>query len=121
MLCSGPLGIAVVVVMGMVVTHSFNWTGHEREMWAAAVISLVAGLLAVLPMLVWMGHGAIAIVRLTMVATVLRMMLLVLGLVLALGPGWKLSAAPLALWTAGCYVALLIAESSATAWVVRHG
>ena len=68
-----------------------------------------------------MGNGVIAIVRLTMVAMALRVVFLVLGLILALGPGWKLSAAPLAIWIGVCYVALLIAESTATAWVVRHG
>ncbi len=119
--CSGPLGIAVVLALGTLVTYSFNLAGYHREMWAAATIGLVAGLLAVLPLLVLMRRGVIAIVRLTMLATGLRIAFMLAGLILASGPGWKLSLTPLVLWVAACYMALLIAESGATAWVVRHG
>ena len=119
--CAGPVAVGAVAGLGMLVTHSFNWNGHAQEMWAAVVISVAAGLLAVVPMLVWMGKGAIAIVRLTMVATALRVVLMLAGVVLASGPGWQLKLVPLVAWVGACYLALLIAESGATAWVVRHG
>ena len=114
---AAPIGIGTVVVLGWLVTRSFN-LDYQREMWAAALLSLAAGFFAVVPLLLYIGRGPVAIVRLALLAMMLRVGLMLAGLVLATGPGWHLALVPLVLWTAACYVALLIAESSATAWAV---
>ena len=119
--CAGPVAIAVILALGTLVMYSFNLMAYQRELLAAAIIALAAGLVAVLPLLVLMRHGILAIIRLTMLAAALRVFLMFGGLILAAGPGWKLSIVPLAVWTGACYLALLIAESSATTWVVRDG
>jgi hypothetical protein len=117
---SAPLGVGIVLALGLVICKSFN-IGYRGEMWAAAIVSLVAGTIAVLPLLILMHRGLIVIVRMTMAATAIRVVVMVVGMYLAMGPGWKLSLMPLVVWTMGCYFAMLIAESLATAWVVRHG
>src|SRR4051812_48294733 len=118
--CSGPLAIAGVVLIGLLVSKSFN-IGYRGEMIAAAVVSLAAALIAVAPLIALMGRGVVAILRLTMLATLLRVIVMLIGLYLAMGPGWKLSLMPLVIWSGSCYFAMLVAESAATAWVVKHG
>ena len=116
---AAPIGIGAVVVPGWLVTHSFN-LDYQREMWAAALLSLVAGVLAVVPLLLYVVRGPTSIVRCMLLVIPLRVVLMLAGLVLAIGPGWHLALVPLVLWMAACYVALLIAESCATAWAARH-
>jgi len=117
---SGIVAVSVVAVLGWLVTTSFDLGDFNREMWAAVLIAGVTGFLAVLPLLIFMGRGPVVMVRLTMLATVLRMGLMLAGLLLAAGPHWKLRLVPLALWSLGCYMVLLLAESVATALVVRQ-
>ena len=116
---SAPLGVGVVYALGLLVLHSYNLAYH-RELLAAAILSVIAGLIAVLPMVILMGRGAIAIVHLTMIAMLVRMVLTLAGLVLLCGPGWKLDHGVLVLCTAACYFVLMIAESAATIWASRH-
>ena len=117
---SAPVAIGIVMALGFVVCKSFN-IGYRGEMLAAAIVSLVAGLVAVMPLLILMHRGLITIVRLTMAATAIRVVVMLAGMFLATRPGWSLSMMPLVAWGSGCYIAMLIAESMATAWVVRHG
>src|SRR3954471_15352248 len=76
---STPAAIGVVMGLGLVVCKSYN-IGYRGEMLAAAIVSLVAGLVAVLPMLVLMHRGLIVMVRLTMVATAIRMVVMLAGM-----------------------------------------
>ena len=117
---SGPIAIIVVVLLGLLVSKSFN-IGYRSEMLAAAFVSVAAALIAVAPLIVLMSRGVIAIVRMTLVATLLRVVVMLIGLYLAAGPGWQLSLTPLVVWAGSCYFAVLIAESAATAWVIKHG
>ena len=71
-------------------------------------------------MIVLMARGAIAIVHLTMIATLLRLVLTLVGLALLLGPGWKLDHSTLVLFTVGFYLARMTAESAATIGASRH-
>jgi hypothetical protein len=115
---AAPLGVGLVALLGWLVMKSFN-LAYQRELLAATIISIAAGALAVLPMLLLMSKGAIAIVRLTMVAMLVRMGLTFAGLLLACGPGWRLDAGVLVVCTAGCYLAVMVAESAATLWATR--
>jgi hypothetical protein len=116
---AAPVAVGVIGVLGWLVMRSFN-LGYERELVAALIISVVAGFLAVVPMMALLGKGAIAVVRLTMVAMLVRMGLTFAGLVLAFGPGWHLDHGVLVVMTAACYVALMATESGATIWATRH-
>jgi hypothetical protein len=116
---AAPVAVGVIGVLGWLVMRSFN-LGYGRELVAALIISVVAGFVAVVPMMALLGKGAIAVVRLTMVAMLVRMGLTLAGLVLAFGPGWQLDHGVLVVMTAACYVALMVAESGATIWATRH-
>jgi hypothetical protein len=116
---SAPVGVGVAYGVGWLVFHSYN-IAHERELLAAAVLSGIAGVIAVLPMVALMARGAIALVHLTMIAMIVRMLVTLCGLILLFGPGWKLDHGVLVLCTAGCYFTLMMAESAATIWASRH-
>ena len=116
---AAPVGVVTVGILGWVLMKSFNW-GYQRELLAAMIIGVVAGMVAVTPLLALMGRGATAVVRLTMVATLLRMGLTFAGLVLAFGPGWKLDHGVLVVCVAACYVAVMVTESAGTIWVTRQ-
>ena len=117
---ASPVGVGVVCVLGLLVMRSFNLMSYGPELVAAAIISVIAGFFAVLPLLVGIRSGAIAVVRLTMLAMILRMGLVLIGLVFACGPGWRLHPGPLVLWALACYIGLMIAESGATIWATRQ-
>ncbi|HVX84809.1 MAG TPA: hypothetical protein VH253_08335 [Phycisphaerae bacterium] len=116
---SAPVGVGVVYGVGWLILHSYN-IPYQRELLAAAILSAVAGVLAVIPMLLLMARGAIAMVHLTMIATIVRMLLTLGGLILLFGPAWKLDHGVLVLCTAACYIAVMTAESTATIWASRH-
>jgi hypothetical protein len=64
-----------------------------------------------------MKKGVLAIIQATMFSMVIRCGVILMGLMLAFGPGWNLAKMPLVLWALCCYFPLLIVETTCLAWI----
>jgi len=103
-----------------VVATSFTLNFYPSEMLAAGIINGIAGVLAIVPMLLVVGKGTLFIARTALLATTLRMILVLIGLVLAYGPGWHLQHTPIIAWAGLFYAVMLISEGIAVSWVMRR-
>jgi hypothetical protein len=109
------------MLLGMLVLPLFHRPLYLREMLAAGFISAVVGVLAVLPMAVLIGRGAILLLRCAVLANMTRLVGVALGaiIVISLAPV-HLHKTVVLLWLAAFYFVLLIAESVASSWVIKH-
>lgn len=109
------------MAVAMLVLPLFNRPLYPREMLAAALVSAVVGLLAVLPMVVLIGRSAILLLRCAVLANMTRLVGVAMGaiVVIALAPV-HLHKTVVLLWLAAFYFVLLIAESVASSWVIKH-
>lgn len=94
---------------------------HLQEMVDAAVVSVAVGLLAVAPMVVLIGRSAILLLRCAVLANMTRLVGVAVGAVvlIAFSPV-RLEKTVVLLWLAAFYFVLLIAESVASSWVIKH-
>jgi hypothetical protein len=86
-------------------------------MLAAAIINIVGGTFAALPLLKLMKRGAAAIAVAGLMSIAVRCGMILGGLVLAFGPGWGLEKMPAVYWVLAFYFPLLIAETTMVAWL----
>ena len=88
---------------------------------AVAVVSVAVGLLAVAPMVVLIGRSAILLLRCAVLANMTRLVGVAVGAVvlIAFSPV-RLEKTVVLLWLAAFYFVLLIAESVASSWVIKH-
>ena len=115
-LFAGPVTVVVVMLVGWSVLTSFGWPVHEREMLAAGIVNAVGGVVAVLPLVRWMDHGAVAIVRASLVGIGVRMGAVLVGLWLVSGMG-GVERMALVYWALVFYFPLLAAETAVVAWL----
>lgn len=101
-----------------------RWPGGRctsRKCYGRRLVVVAVGWLAVLPMVIMVGRGAIMLLRCAMVANMTRLVGSALGAVIVLvtaHPG--LHKIVLILWLAAFYFALLIAESFTSSWVIKN-
>ena len=109
------------MVVAMLIMPLLHRPLYMREMLAAGLVSVVVGLLAVLPMVVLIGQGAILLLRCAVLANMTRLVGVALGaiIVIAMAPV-HLHKTVVLLWLAAFYFVLLIAESVASSWVIKH-
>ena len=112
---------SAAMALAMVIMPLLHRPLYIREMLAAALISVVVGLLAVLPMVVLIGRGAILLLRCAVLANMTRLVGVAVGaiIVIAMAPP-HLHKTVVLLWFAAFYFVLLIAESVASSWVIKH-
>ncbi|MGC9259732.1 MAG: hypothetical protein ACP5I8_06575 [Phycisphaerae bacterium] len=117
-----PLAATVAaMVLALLVLKLLQRPLYLREMLAAALVSVVVGLLAVLPMVVLIGRSAILLLRCAVLANMTRLVGVALGavLVIAFAPV-QLHKTVLLLWLVAFYFVLLVAESMVSSWVIKH-
>lgn len=109
------------MVVAMLLMPLLHRPVYMREMLAAGLVSAVVGLLAVLPMVVLIGRSAILLLRCAVLANMTRLVGVALGaiIVTAFAPVHLHKTVTL-LWLAAFYFVLLIAESVASSWVIKH-
>lgn len=109
------------MVVAMLLMPLLHRPVYMREMLAAGLVSAVVGLLAVLPMVVLIGRSAILLLRCAVLANMTRLVGVALGaiIVTAFAPAHLHKTVTL-LWLAAFYFVLLIAESVASSWVIKH-
>ncbi len=116
-----PAAIAAAMVLALLVLRLFQRPLYLHEMLAAALVSVVVGILAVLPMVVLIGRGAILLLRCAVLANMTRLVGVALGavLVIAFAPV-QLHKTVLVLWLVAFYFVLLVAESMVSSWVIKN-
>jgi hypothetical protein len=117
LLVASPVSVLVTALVGWVVLKSMALPLHGHEMIGAAIINILGGTLAALPLFFMMKRGAIAIAQSGLMGIVVRCSVILGGLVLAFGPGWGLEKMPLVYWVLAFYFPLLIAETFMVAWL----
>ncbi len=94
---------------------------HPLELGVAALISIVVGIFAVLPMVIMIGRGGIILLRCATVANMARLVGTMIGGLLAVvllpKDAHKMA---LIVWLIGFYFLLLIGESVVSSWVMKH-
>ena len=77
---------------------------------------IVGGILAVLPMIAMMKKGAAAIAKSAILGIVIRSAMVLVGVMLAMGPGWGLAKMPLATipWCSMYLIHMI-------AWIIARG
>ena len=114
---AAPAAVGLSLLVGWALLRSFALPLHAPELLAAAIINLLGGTLAVLPLFFRMKHGAVAIAQSGLMGIAIRCAVVFGGLVLAFGPGWQLDKMPLVYWTLACYFPMLMAETALIAWL----
>lgn len=121
LLATPPVAVLLAMLAGMAVLPLARRPLHIPEMLWAALVVVAVGWLAVLPMVIMVGRGAIMLLRCAMVANMTRLVGSALGAVIVLvtaHPG--LHKIVLILWLAAFYFVLLIAESFTSSWVIKN-
>ncbi len=121
LLVTPVISVLLTVAAGVVVLPLAHRPVHADEMLWAGGVMLAVGWLAVLPMAILIGRGAILLLRCAMFANMARLIGSAGGsvLVLVLAPV-PLHKTVLILWLAAYYFVLLIAESFTSSWVIKH-
>jgi hypothetical protein len=93
---------------------------YESEMLGAGIVNVAGAVLSALPVLMLMKRGVLGIMQASLLSMMVRCGVILLGLLLALGPGWGLAKMPLAIWTLCCYFPLLMTETTCLAWLTNR-
>ncbi len=111
----------LAMLLGLLILPLAHRAVYGREMLWAALVIIAVGLLAVLPMVIMVGRGAIMLLRCAMVANMTRLIGSALGAVIVLvAAPTHLHKIVLILWLAAFYFVLLITESFTSSWVIKN-
>lgn len=115
-----PVAVGAAMALGYLVIASLGTPVFGREMLAAGAVALVAGWASSVPLLLAMrsGNGA-KMPTAALLGAGLRVLLMLTGTLLLLGPGFGLARFPAVLWALGFYLPLLAADTAVVAWVLR--
>jgi len=122
-LAASPATVLVVMLVGWVLLTSLGMPLFAKEMVGAAIVITLGGIIASLPIFFLMKRGAQAIAQGAILGIAVRIGTVLMGLMLAMGPGWGLSKMPLVYWVLAHYFPLLIVETAIVGWLshkVKH-
>lgn len=115
-----PFGVGIVMLGGVLILRGLNLNLHGSELVAAILISLVAGGVALAPLIVWANQPADILCRAVLGGMALRALVVLLGAGLALRPGWQLNHEALIAWLVAFYVMLLVVDTGSAIWLMRR-
>ncbi len=118
---SPPVLIGGVMLLALGILPLARAPIHPPAMLLAGALSVIVGWLAVLPMIVLIGRGAVSLLRCAMFANMTRLAGIGIGAVLAvlLGPE-HLNKMDMVAWLVVFYFVLLIGQSAVCSWVIKH-
>ena len=120
LLLAAPLSMGAAMGVGIVVLVGAGATAHSREMLAAGALNTVAGMLAMLPAVHMLRHGAGRLAMGALAATGIRMVVVLGGALLLPLPGWAMDRTWLLGFVVAFYLVVLLTESAGTTWVLRR-
>ncbi len=115
------VSIAMACLLGLVMLTSFGIASFLPEMTAAAVVNTLGGIMSIGVLLMVADKGAAVISRTALMATAIRMAGVLMGSLMAMGPGWGLHTKPLLFWVLCLYFVMLITESWVAIWLESAG
>jgi hypothetical protein len=116
-LVAAPVAVLVTMLAGWLVLKTVGMPVYAGEMVAAAIVNIVGGVFAALPLFILMKRGAQAIAQAGILGIAMRVGAIMLGLMMAGAPAWGLSKMPLVYWVMGFYFPLLMVETGVVAWL----
>jgi hypothetical protein len=118
-LLATPVTVLVAMLVGWVILHGFGLPTYPGEMLAGAIANTLGGVVAAIPLFIWMRKGAIAIAQAGLLGIALRMGIVLTAMLIALAPAWGLNRAAVVGWVLGDYFPLLIVETALVAWLLQ--
>jgi hypothetical protein len=122
-LAASPACVLVTMLVGWVLLTSLGMPLFAREMIAGGIVITLGGIMASMPIFLLMKRGAQAIAQGALLGIAIRIGSILMGLMLAMGPGWGHAKMPLVYWILGYYFPLLIVETAIVGWLshkVKH-
>jgi hypothetical protein len=116
-LCAAPVTVSTTMLVGYILLTSLGVPLFAHEMLTAAIISALGGMLAAIPLFLFMNKGAQAIAQAGILSIAVRCGVILMGLILAFSPAWGLVRMPLVYWVFGYYFPMLIVETVIVAWL----
>jgi hypothetical protein len=116
-LVAAPVTVGVVMLAGWVGLTTLGMSAFVREMIGAAIVSALGGMLASVPLFLWMKNGAEAIARAGLLSIGVRCVMILLGMCALFSPAWGLVRMPTVYWVLAFYFPLLVVETVVVAWL----
>ena len=116
-LIAAPVTVLVTMLVGWLILRTAGMPVYGAEMAGAAIVSVVGGGMAALPLFILMKKGVAAIAQAGLFGIALRIGATLIGLLMAGAPAWGLDRMPLVWWVMGFYFPLLVVETGVVAWL----
>jgi hypothetical protein len=118
-----PATVGLTMLLGWLMVRTLGRPLYGNEMVGAAIVNVVGGIAASLPLFILMKKGAAAIAQAGILGIALRCSTVLMGVLIAGAPAWGLDRMPLIYWLMAFYFPLLMAETAIVAWLsnkARH-
>ncbi|HUO10162.1 MAG TPA: hypothetical protein VM008_17785 [Phycisphaerae bacterium] len=116
-LFAAPVTVLATMAVGYILLTSLGIPLYAHEMLAGAIVSAIGGMLAAIPLFLFMNKGAQAIAQSGILSIAVRCGMILMGMILALSPAWGLAKMPFVYWVLGYYFPMLIVETAIVAWL----
>lgn len=116
-LLAAPVTVAVTMVLAWVLLKTAGMPISVGEMTGGAIVNVLGGVAASLPLFILMKRGAAAIAQAGILGIALRCGTVLMGLLIASAKPWGLHQMTLVYWVMGFYFPLLMAETAVVAWL----
>jgi hypothetical protein len=116
-LFAAPVTVSATMLIGYILLTSLGLPLFPHEMLTGATISALGGMLAAIPLFLYMNKGAQAIAQAGILSIAVRCGMILMGLIFAFSPAWGLARMPLVYWVLAYYFPMLIVETAIVAWL----
>ncbi len=116
-LIAAPVAVAATMVLACILLKTAAMPIAVGEMIGAAIVNVVGGMAAALPLFILMKKGAAAIAQAGILGIALRCGTVLMGLLVAGAKPWGLEHMTLVYWVMGFYFPLLMVETGVVAWL----
>jgi hypothetical protein len=118
-LLAAPVAVVVTMVLACVLLKTAAMPIAMGEMMGAAIVNIIGGMAAAIPLFILMKKGAAAIAQAGILGIALRCGTVLMGLMIAGAKPWGLEQMTLVYWVMGLYFPLLMVETGVVAWLAN--
>lgn len=116
-LVAAPVTVAITMLLGWLMLKTAGMPLHTGEMIGGAIVNVIGGFAAALPLFILMKKGASAIAQAGILGIALRCGTVLMGLLIAGATPWGLERMTLVYWVMAYYFPLLMVETAVVAWL----
>ena len=116
-LLSAPATVLVTMLLGWLMLKTVGMPVYPGEMLGGAIVNIVGGVAASIPLFILMKKGAAAIAQAGILGIALRLGTVLMAMLIAGAESWGLNRMILVYWVMGYYFPMLIVETAVVAWL----